>query len=69
MKACKDCKHYQKDGECVSPRAYQHTNLITGEKERDFCYAKSQRSLGLFFSWFFGLCGSSGRWFEAKDEV
>lgn len=68
MKACKDCKHYRKDGHCVSPREDAYTNLVTGEKERYVNFAQTQRSFGLFSALFFGQCGEHARWFEAKDD-
>ena len=77
MKLCKDCKWgVSEDGpvsslpsylQCRAPKNQILVNLVTGYSDHKISYCSVQRTEGRLFAYLLGICGKSGRWWEAKE--
>jgi hypothetical protein len=68
MKLCKDCKHWDGDGEFGKCNAPQNMtiNVITGEPDRRWKYCTIHRDNPFGLDLVLRACGSRARWFEPR---
>ena len=75
MRYCEDCRWFDGDGGCDSPRnvaGYTGSSLVQRREAsmpyRRWLTCNAMREEGLFWAWFLRMCGRSGRWFEPKEH-
>lgn len=69
---CIECCHFKyngantENGTCEAPQNYQTISRISGITAPTLAYASNHRNVPWPVSVFLGVCGKSGRWWEAK---